>query len=141
MEHHSAISTPGRWRATVSGHHSVPLGGRSTEPSPPELIARFSSILDRFPEADRRKMFGFPAAFVGGNLATGLYNDGWMVRLGPDETARVIADGGGRPFEPMPGRPMSGYVLLPPGEVSNDAAIEAWVRRALAYAATLPPKG
>ena len=85
-------------------------------------------------------MFGFPAAFVGGNLATGLYGDGWMVRLGPDETARVVSEGGGRPFEPMPGRPMAGYVLLPREQVADDAAMEAWVRRGLAYAGSLPAK-
>ena len=63
-----------------------------------------------------------------------------MVRLGPDETDRVVAAGDGQPFEPMPGRPMSGYVLLPAGEVADDQAIEGWVRRALGYAATLPRK-
>jgi hypothetical protein len=103
-------------------------------------MARFATVLDRFPEAQRRKMFGYPAAFVGGNLATGLFGNGWMVRLGPEETERVLASGGGRPFEPMPGRPMTGYVLLPAGEVADDGAIEGWVRRALAYAATLPRK-
>ena len=86
-------------------------------------------------------MFGYPAAFVGGNLATGLYGEGWMVRLGPEETARVIADGAGRAFEPMPGRPMTGYVLLPAEEIGNDEAIEGWVARGLAYAAGLPAKG
>jgi hypothetical protein len=86
-------------------------------------------------------MFGYPAAFVGGNLATGLYANGWMVRLGAEEAARVVAAGGGQSFEPMPGRPMTGYVLLTPSEIADDQAIEGWVERALAYAATLPPKG
>ena len=36
------------------------------------------------PEVARRKMFGFPAIFVGGNLVSGLYEDAWLVRL-PDE--------------------------------------------------------
>jgi hypothetical protein len=113
----------------------------TTPPAPPELIARFARILDRFPQAERRKMFGFPAAFVGGNLATGLYGDGWMVRLGPDESAAVVARGEGSPFEPMPGRPMTGYVLLPPGIVADDEAVTDWVGRSLAYAGTLPAKG
>jgi len=85
-------------------------------------------------------MFGYPAAFIGGNLATGLFENGWMVRLGPDEANRIVAAGDGRPFEPMAGRPMTGYVLLPAAEISEDAAIEEWVRRAIAYAATLPRK-
>jgi hypothetical protein len=113
----------------------------STPSAPSELIARFALILDRFPQAERRKMFGFPAAFVGGNLATGLYGDGWMVRLGPVEAAREIADGAGAAFEPMPGRPMKGYLLLPAEVIGDDEAITDWVGRALAYAGTLPAKG
>jgi hypothetical protein len=113
----------------------------SMPPASPELIARFSAILDRFPQAERRKMFGFPAAFVAGNLATGLYGEGWMVRLGPVETARVVSAGDGAPFEPMPGRAMKGYVLLSAEVIADDEAITDWVGRALAYAGTLPPKG
>jgi len=111
------------------------------QPSPPELVARFSAILDHFPQAQRRKMFGFPAAFVGGNLATGLYGGGWMVRLGAEEAPRVVAAGEGVPFEPMPGRQMRGYVLLPAETVAEDELLIDWVGRALAYAGSLPPKG
>jgi hypothetical protein len=54
------------------------------EPSPPELVARFDATAARFPDAERRKMFGYPALFVGGNLVTGLFARQWMIRL-PDE--------------------------------------------------------
>ena len=47
--------------------------------SPPELVERFRTVLDGHPEAERKQMFGYPAAFVGGNLATGLFADRWMV--------------------------------------------------------------
>lgn len=110
-------------------------------PAPKALIDRFSRILEHFPQAERRKMFGFPAAFVGGNLATGLYGEGWMVRLGGDEAHRMVHDGEAKAFEPMPGRPMKGYVLLPVHVVDDDDALTDWVGRALAYAGTLPPKG
>ena len=43
----------------------------SFDKSPPELVARFGAVLDDYPEAERKKMFGYPAAFVGGNMATG----------------------------------------------------------------------
>jgi hypothetical protein len=112
-----------------------------TPPSSPQpLVDRFGQVLDHFPQARRRKMFGFPAAFVGGNLATGLYGDGWMVRLGP-EADRLVERGAAAPFEPMAGRTMRGYVLLPAEVVANDAELLDWVGRALAYAGTLPSKG
>ena len=40
----------------------------------------------------------------------------------------------------MPGRPMTGFTLLPTSIVDDDGAIRQWVRRAIAYGTTLPPK-
>jgi len=43
-------------------------------------------------------------------------------------------------FEPMPGRAMREYVVLPP-EVAADAdATRQWIERAADYVRTLPPK-
>ena len=57
------------------------------EKSSPELVARFDAAAARFPEAERRKMFGYPALFVGGNLVTGLFAQSWMIRLGDEDPA------------------------------------------------------
>jgi hypothetical protein len=73
-------------------------------------------------------------------MAAGLFGDSWWVRLPEDRLAAVLASGEGRPFEPMPGRPMKGYAVLPSTVVDDDRAIEAWVGRALAFTATLPAK-
>jgi TfoX/Sxy family transcriptional regulator of competence genes len=109
------------------------------EKSPQELAERFGSILDRFPDAERRKMFGYPAAFVGGNMVTGLHQRNWVVRLSGDEQARA-RDEGAVVFEPMPGRPMKNFVALPSAIVSDDEAVATWVERAIAHGRTLPPK-
>jgi hypothetical protein len=110
--------------------------------APPELVERFKVALDRVATADtaRRSMFGYPCAFVGGNMATGLFADQWWVRLPPDRLSAVLASGVGRPFEAMPGRPMRGYAVMADAIVQDDAALEAWVGEALAYTGTLPPK-
>jgi hypothetical protein len=112
------------------------------EKSPPELVARFSVVLDRVgtPDTNRRPMFGYPCAWVGGNMATGLFSRSWWVRLAPDRLAEVLASGVGRTFEVMPGRPMKGYVALPDEVLADDTQIDAWVREAIEYTATLPPK-
>jgi hypothetical protein len=122
----------------------------SFEKSPPELVARFDAAAARFtaggagadgvPPAERRKMFGYPALFVGGNLATGLFADTWMVRLAPADLAELLALPGAGPFSPMPGRSMRGYATLPPTVVANDAALAGWVARSLTFAGTLPSK-
>jgi TfoX-like protein len=111
----------------------------SFEKSPPELVERFAAVLDAYPDAERKKMFGYPAAFVGGNMATGLFADQWVVRLPDDEIQPARARGAGA-FEPMPGKPMKAFVSIPKGDIGDDAAIAAWVERGLALARSMPPK-
>jgi TfoX N-terminal domain len=107
--------------------------------SPPELVDRFATVMDRYPDAQRKKMFGYPAAFVGGNMATGLFAEHWVVRL-PDGDIGEAKDAGAESFEPMPGRPMKAFVVIPAADVADDTAIARWVERGLAHAASLPGK-
>jgi hypothetical protein len=39
--------------------------------SPDALVEKFSQIVPPDPRVERRKMFGYPAAFVGGNMFIG----------------------------------------------------------------------
>ncbi|MEW6225223.1 MAG: TfoX/Sxy family protein [Chloroflexota bacterium] len=112
----------------------------SFEKSPPDLVARFEAAAARHPEAARRKMFGYPALFIGGNLATGLFADTWMVRLAPADLEALLALPGAAPFSPMPGRTMRGYATLPADVVADDPALDGWLRRSLAFTGMLPPK-
>lgn len=102
------------------------------EKSPAELVDRFAAVLDRHPELERRKMFGYPAAFLGGHMVTGLHQNNWIARVGDL--------GGAQPFEPMAGRPMKGFAVVPGDAIGDDTAIEAWLERAIANVRTLPPK-
>ena len=110
------------------------------ERSSPELIARFDAAAARFPVAERRKMFGYPALFVGGNLVTGLFAEKWMIRLPDGDRAELLESPGAAPFEPMARRPMKGYATLPDDVVANDEALDEWIQRAIAYGQTLPAK-
>jgi hypothetical protein len=109
--------------------------------SPPELVERFEAGTAAFleePGVRRRQMFGYPACFADGHMFTSLFRDRWVVRLPADALAELALLGGSG-FEPMPGRPMTGYALLPPDLADADAA-HPWLSRALAYTRTLPPK-
>jgi TfoX/Sxy family transcriptional regulator of competence genes len=110
------------------------------EPSPPALVERFDRVAGRHPAAQRRKMFGYPALFVGGNMATGLFADRWVVRLTQRDVDELLGLAGAEPFSPMPGRAMSGWAVLPRETVEDDTALDAWLERALGFAASLPPK-
>ena len=49
--------------------------------SPGDLVALFYGALLDDPRVERRQMFGYPCAFVGGNLFTGLHQESVIVRL------------------------------------------------------------
>ncbi|MGA8207534.1 MAG: TfoX/Sxy family protein [Candidatus Dormiibacterota bacterium] len=111
----------------------------SFEKSPPDLVRRFDEIAELLPQARRRQMFGYPACFVNGNLFMGIHQDRCFLRLGETDRASFVSSFGARLFEPMPGRPMREYVVVPP-ELLGSPEAEKWARRALAFAWTLPPK-
>ena len=109
---------------------------------PPALVERFEAVVGRVagPEVTRRPMFGHPCAWVRGNMATGLFADKWWVRLSPDRLVEVLASGDATTFSVMPGREMKGYAVMPASVVADDAQVDAWVREALTYTASMPPK-
>jgi TfoX/Sxy family transcriptional regulator of competence genes len=109
--------------------------------SPPELIAAFDAALPDDRRVQRRKMFGYPCAFTGGNMFTGLHQENLIVRLPEEERARLLREPGAAVFEPMPGRQMKQYVAVPPEVIEDGEELRGWMTIALDYAASLPPKG
>ncbi|MEP6680989.1 MAG: TfoX/Sxy family protein [Chloroflexota bacterium] len=107
--------------------------------APAELVERFAAGVAGIDGLEPRKMFGYPAAFVGGNMVTGLHADNWIVRLGEDDRPSLTAQGW-ETFAPMPGRPMREYLILPAAIAADPDAARGWVERAADYGRTLPPK-
>jgi len=85
-------------------------------------------------------MFGFPAAFINGNMFMGLHQEDMVLRLPDDARTELLRTTGARIFEPMPGRPMREYVVVPPALLKDRTKLSAWARRALEYSSSLPPK-
>ncbi len=108
-------------------------------PSPQAVVALFERVAPAGPNVTRRKMFGFPAAFVTGNLCCGTFNDRIMLRL-PEDARAELGALGGTPFEPMPGRPMNGYVAVGLHVFADESALHTWLERAATLTRTLPPK-
>lgn len=113
--------------------------GTKWRKSPPALIAAFDAAFPG-PPAERRQMFGYPAGFVSGHMFTGLFQEDWFVRLGEPDRFALLEMEGARPFEPMSGRPMKDYVVLPPEVVGDRKSLATWLGKALKHAAGLPPK-
>ena len=99
------------------------------EKTPDDVAAAFDRSLPADPRVERRKMFGFPAGFVGGSMFAGTYGPDVVVKLGPD--AQGLA-----PFVPFTGRPMTGFYLAP----REPAALASHVQKAFDYVSALPPK-
>jgi hypothetical protein len=112
------------------------------EKSPPKLVARFAAALDRVgtPDTTRRPMFGYPCAWINGNMATGLFASQWWVRVSEPDRETLLAMPGARPFEVMPGKAMGRYVTMPDALVADDTALDAWLANALAFTRMLPQK-
>ena len=104
-----------------------------------ELIKTFESVVPG-PPAVPRKMFGFPAAFVNGNMFMGLHQEDMLLRLPDEPRAELLKISGAHIFEPMPGRPMREYVVVPPSLLADRKKLTAWVAKALEYGLTLKPK-
>jgi TfoX/Sxy family transcriptional regulator of competence genes len=110
------------------------------EKSPESMIELFDRVLPDDTAVERRKMFGYPCAFVNGNMFTGLFGKKMFIRASEERKARLIAKEEFAPFEPMPGRPMKDYVVIPPGLMGRDAAVKKIVSDSLAFTKTLPAK-
>ena len=107
--------------------------------SPPELIAAFEKAMPSDPGVQSRPMFGYPSVFLGGNHFAGTFQDKIVVRIGADPAFAPAK--AAKPFEPMPGRAMTGYVVVPEAVTKNPAKLREWIGEARDYAKTLPAKG
>jgi TfoX/Sxy family transcriptional regulator of competence genes len=107
--------------------------------SSPEMEKTFEDAFPSDPRAERRKMFGFQAGFVNGNHFGGLFEDQLVLKLSEADRQTLATEHRGAPFMPM-GKPMTGYVTVPPAIVGKPQQLHEWVGRAFEYCASLPPK-
>jgi TfoX/Sxy family transcriptional regulator of competence genes len=103
------------------------------------LVDLFESVTPG-PPAVQRKMFGYPAGFVNGNMFMGLFQESMILRLpkGPREEFLNIHNA--KIIEPMANRPMREYAGGPQPVLRDKKELTAWVARAFEYGASLKPK-
>jgi len=109
-------------------------------PKPSEQAKeKFSAIVPAEPAITLRPMFGNLAAFVNGNMFTGLFGEGLFVRL-PDSEAEAVIKKGGRWFEPVAGHRMGGYVMVWTDWQKKPDTVKPLIARALALTRAMPAK-
>ena len=111
-----------------------------TMPKPSEQAkAAFQKLVPPDPAVTARPMFGNLSAFVNGNMFCGLFGDDLFVRVSEGDQTKIRKQGG-KAFEPMPGRAMTGYVVVPTGWQKKPDATRSWIATALSWSKALPPK-
>lgn len=105
-----------------------------------EVIEAFERILPDAAGVEKRKMFGFPCSFVKGNMFMGVHQDDIFIRLSDFDREEFLHLDQARRFEPMPGRVMKEYVVLPVWLLDNPAELDEWIGKSLTHVSNLPPK-
>lgn len=106
----------------------------------PELVEIFDALVPAGGGIEKRKMFGFPCAFLNHHMFMGLHHSGIFIRLSEKDRELFLKLEGAERFEPMPGRVMREYVVVPPWLLEDSAHMEEWIQTSLAYVSRLPPK-
>ncbi|MBN2410100.1 TfoX/Sxy family protein [candidate division KSB1 bacterium] len=105
-----------------------------------ELCDLLDTYIVEFP-SEKKMMFGCPAFFVNNNMFTGVFADSIFVRLTPGDRERLFAEfDDAAPFEPMKGRVMKEYAVLPEQIYKNPELLRKWLKISFDFAGTLPYK-
>ena len=109
-------------------------------PAPVEAAAAFETATSGLSGGEPRKMFGYSCFFAKGNMFAGLHEVGMILRLPEEQRREFLRLKGAKQFEPMPGRVMREYVVVPKVLLDSPERLRAWVEKSLAYALSLPVK-
>lgn len=85
-----------------------------------------------------KKMFGGITFLLQGNALANLYEEGLMVRVGPDGMEEALARPGTTQLV-FRGKEQNGWVVLAE-ETLDDAVLDDWLKWAMEVTAELPPK-
>jgi hypothetical protein len=78
-------------------------------------VERYDALAEEFVArgAKRSQMFGMPVLKKGDKVFCGTFGNAMTFKLGPGDLDWVRRQKGVEPFEPMPGRAMKEWVLVP----------------------------
>ncbi len=104
------------------------------------LADTIRDLLEPEPDVTEKKMFGGIAFLVCGNMAISANaQGGLLVRTDPAQSPRLVESTSAE-FAVMRGRPLSGWLRVPPEALSAREDVAPWVRLGVDYARALPHK-
>lgn len=113
--------------------------GKWRKPSE-ELTNLLDAILQPY-NCNRRKMFGSITYFVNNNMFTGVHEDTIFLRLSEEDRLKMLKDEPDtEQFEPLEGRKMREYMVLPEEICREIPKLEKWLERSFQFVSSLPRK-
>ena len=110
------------------------------KPAPAKAVAAFEMATSGLAGAEPRKMLGYSCIFARGNMFAGLHEAGMVLRLSEEQRAEFLRLKSAKQFEPMPGRVMREYVVVPKVLLDSPGRLRTWIEKSLAYVSSLPAK-
>ena len=108
---------------------------------PSEELMRFLEEALRGVDCQYRKMFGYPTYFINNNMFAGAHHEGLFLRLSSEDREIAMSEHDEIvPFEPMPGRIMKEYVVIPEHIYTDTEVFSDLLARSVDYVSSLPPK-
>ena len=105
-----------------------------------EAARRLEALVQPF-ACEKKPMFGHEVYFVNGNMFAGIFEKSTWLRLSAKDQAEIMKQHkDAKLFEPMKGRPMKDYVVVPEPLLEDRQAIGMWLARSYEYTASLPEK-
>ena len=106
----------------------------------PKVAEQLASLVKGF-DCQKKPMFGHEVYWINGNMFAGVFEDDIWIRLSRDDQGDYFEKyDDGKLFEPMAGRAMKDYVVLPESVVANTEAANEWIEKAYKFTAMLPEK-
>jgi TfoX/Sxy family transcriptional regulator of competence genes len=105
-----------------------------------ESVEFFRSLVPDDPHVTVRPMFGNISAFVNGNMFFGVFGNDLFLRLSSEDHLELFKNKGASVLEPMKGKPMRDYVVIPKNWRDRPDTVRSWISKALEWSSKLPPK-
>ncbi len=104
-----------------------------------DLAARVRKAIGRRAGLRELSMMGGLCFMLRGHMCCGVLRSDVVVRVGPEREKALRAKSGARPMD-FTGKPLRGFLFVGPGGHRTDVSLRAWIREAVDFARSLPPK-
>ncbi len=103
------------------------------------VAQRVREALDEYPNVSEKGMFGGLAFMLNGHMCIGVVGNELMVRVGPQQYEECLELPHARKMD-FTGQPLTGFLFVDEKGFESDKDLLAWVKRAIGFVSSLPPK-